>query len=168
MDKDEMELEKYKIAIDLLKYEGVMLWQIMSAYMIVNTVFLGFISQAAFKDYKDYTFHYDPICFLAGIFGLILIVPWLGTFLRNSDYYHFRMAQSKKVEPDGWCLLRDNGEDFAKGREVQIEGKRYQIVCLGRLMRNKRAVYWMIALFGIIYSILIILFGPWWPIQILK
>jgi L-amino acid N-acyltransferase YncA len=72
MNKDEKEIEKYKIAIDLLKYEGEMLWQIMSAYMIVNTVFLGFISQAAFKDNRDYTLHYDPICFLAGIFGLLL------------------------------------------------------------------------------------------------
>ena len=95
MDNDEKQFEKYKITIELLKYEGEMLWQIMAAYMLVNTVFLGFISQLAFKQTNDFKPHFQPICFFAGVFGLILIIPWLGTFLRNSDYYHFRMAQSK-------------------------------------------------------------------------
>ena len=163
MDKDELKIEKYKISIELLKYEGEMLWQIMSVYMVINTILLGFISQLAFKNSNEYSPMYHPICFSASVFGLIILLPWLGTFIRNSDYYFFRMAQAKESEPDEWNLLKKDGANFAKGNQVKIEKQSYQIGRLGRFMKNKQAVYCMIVLFAISYFILIILYGPWWP-----
>jgi len=162
MDKKTDRIEKYKVAIELLRFEGEMLWKILSSYMIVNTIILGFIAQVTFEKIDKVVFSYYPICFIAGILGIILIFPWVGTFLRNSDYYHLRMAQAKKAEPKEWKLLKGKGEKFAEGGRVKILNESYQISCLGKLMRNKRAVYILVGIFGLIYLSLIVVFGPWW------
>ncbi|WP_440121717.1 hypothetical protein [Tenacibaculum sp. Ill] len=162
MNKKTEQIERYKVSIDLLRYEGEMLWKILSSYMIVNTIILGFITQIAYKDIQNAVLTFYPICFFAGILGLILIVPWLGTFLRNSNYYHFRMLQAKRNEPKKWRLLKHEGEHFAKGEQVEVYNQKIQIGSLGRLMRNKRAIYFIVGIFTLIYMTLIVLFGPWW------
>jgi len=159
MDKDEKDIEKYKITLELLKYEGEMLWQILTVYMLVNTIIIGFVSQIKVDNVTIFTF--KPILFFAGVFGLLLTLPWLGTFIRNSEYYHFRMAQAKQAEPKDWRLLRDQGQKFAQGDQITINNEKFQIICLGKIMRNKRAIYFVICLFALVYFGLIIFFGPW-------
>lgn len=151
--------EKYEAALNLLFYEGQMLWQIMTAFMLIHTVILGFISQIIYKGESINIFNNLP-CFVGGVLGLILIFPWWGTFERNSDYYHFRMAQAKEAEPNDWKLLMDDGENFAKGNQVDIRGEKFQIGYRGRLMRNKKAVYIALWAFTSIYLLIIIFSCP--------
>ena len=166
-EEENNETEKYQASIELLFYEGQMLWQIMSTFMVINTIFLGFVSsQLDFKTNSG--FEYNLACFLAGIFGLLLLIPWWGTFLRNSDYYHFRMSQAKIAEPANWKLLKDNGESFAEGHKVKIGTKTHRISWFGRNMKNKRAIYWLISIFMVIYLSLIFSYGPWWTSKVSK
>ena len=154
MDEQEKDLERYKTAIDLLKYEGEMLWQINTAFMLVHTIFLGFIAQAGMP--KDCKFDdCNLILIIGGILGLALIIPWYGTFLRNSNYYHFRMAQAKHNEPKNFNLLTPDGKCFADGEKVKIDGDYYQLGPLSVWMKNKCALNWIIIVFTIIYLILI-------------
>ena len=72
------------------------------------------------------------------------------------------MAQAKQAEPKGWKLLSQNGEKFAEGNIVSIDNQEKQIGGLGRWMKNKKAVYWIMGAFGAIYILLFISYGPWW------
>src|ERR1700710_2040761 len=105
---------KYTSTIQLLIFEGEMLWIILSTYLVANTILLGFVGQMISTNKITAPVTNWP-CFLAGVLGLILVIPWTGTFLRNSAYYKLRMEQAKEVEPKKFSLLRGKGEAFSKG-----------------------------------------------------
>ena len=44
-------IEKYRAAIELLKYEGDITWKILSSYMVVNSIIIGLIIN---NDYQEY------------------------------------------------------------------------------------------------------------------
>ncbi len=161
MSEEEKQLKRYDSAIQLLIYEGQMLWTILASFLVTNTILLGFIGQMV-SNMKPIIFSSNWPCFIAGIFGFVLMFPWTGTFMRNSDYYHFRMEQAKEAEPDDYKLLKDRGETFAEGSNVVINGKTARIGHFACILRNKRAVYIMLLCFFFIYAFIIIAFGPWW------
>lgn len=153
MDKEEKELEMYKVAIDLVRFEGEMLWQINNAFMVVHTIFISFIAITGFSVTMENE-NLNLPCFIGGILGIVLIVPWYGTFLRNSKYYHFRMAQAREIEPSGWDIIRGRAKQFADGKEVTID-EPYKMGFFSNWMKNKRALNWVISVFVIIYLILV-------------
>lgn len=158
MDEEQQKSERYKICIDLLKFEGQMLWQIMTPFMVVNGILLAFISNKVEHNFTD--LHHNLACFYAGLFGIILIIPWWGTFVRNTYYYHFRMDQAKSDEPVNWKILNEAGKKFADGGEVIVNEVPHQIPPMGIWMSNKKACQWLIFGFAIIYIALIIAYCP--------
>lgn len=149
----------YGHALDLLRYEGEMLWVILSACMVVNVLIVGFIAQTIAD--KDYCYFKGSLPCIAGAFlGIVLSIAWYGTFLRNSQYYHFRMAQAKQLENKNYPLLRKKGYKFSKGQKVFVGKQSFQLTGLSQYMQNKYAGHILIIGFVIIY-ILIILFC--WP-----
>ncbi|SIT34357.1 hypothetical protein SAMN05421788_1168 [Filimonas lacunae] len=154
-------IKKYEMATQLLIYEGQMLWTILSAFLVTNTLLLGFVGQMV-SNLKPLTFLSNWPCFIAGILGFLLMIPWTGTFLRNSDYYHFRMEQAKEAEPEEYQLLRNRGELFAEGNRVVVNNKGIRIGHFACILRNKRAVYFLLGIFYVLYMFIIVTFGPWW------
>lgn len=136
MNKKQLNLEKYKSTLDLLIFEAQFLWTIFSTFLLVHTIFLGFLVQNAFKE--NLFFNYNLPCFISGLIGLFLILPWYGTYKRNSDFYELRMAQSRQSEPKNWKLISNTGQKFADGGKVIVDGKEYKISYWGRILRNKR------------------------------
>lgn len=159
MSKEDPKLEKYKLALGLLTFEAQFLWTIFSTFLLVHAIFLGFIVQTAFKE--NSFFNYNLPCFLAGIVGIILVMPWYGTFRRNSDFYILRMAQSRESEPEDWNLVAGVGQKFADGQKVTVDGKEYRINLWGRILRNKISVPLLIIIFTLVYISIIISSGPW-------
>lgn len=139
--------DNYRFAVDLLIYEGQMLWQIITVFMLAHTILIGFIANMVASNNEDNLF---PIIIMT-ICGFILLFPWMGTFLRNSEYYEFRMSQAKSCEPKKRKLLRVDGENFSQHNQVVIGDKKHQIKDIGKWMKNKSAIRWLIYSFGIIY-----------------
>ena len=138
MDADtEMKLEKYKIALDFLKFEATTLWQIYSAFLVAHTILLGFIT-ASFAGIKSGEVNFI-ILLIAGVIGLLLAILWTGTTHRNSEWYYIRMKQAKEAEEtlvgnkDKWHLLTKGAAKFNKG------------------IRNRTASYGMCIIFILIY-----------------
>lgn len=148
--------EKYNTAVQLLLFKGQMLWQIMGAFLIVNTILLGFIAKS-YADKSPSEVSNDSLYLCAGVIGLIQVIAWLGTFMRNSKYYHFRMEQAKAAEDNSQQLLQGQGEAFAEGKKVSVNNVTFQMNWFERLMRNKRAGFLLIGIFGFVYIIMIIL-----------
>ncbi len=113
------ELEKYKIAIDFLKFEATTLWQIFNAFFVAHAIFIGFVSTSFIEGKQQ-----NPIVLLiSGFVGLLLAMLWYGTFHANSKWYYFRMNEQAKpaetafiecCKDSKWSLLTKDGEKFAK------------------------------------------------------
>jgi len=125
MEKEEMNLEKYKSALGLLTFEAQFLWTIFSTFLLVHSILLGFIMQSAFKD--NHIFGNNVASFVSSIVGLVLIFPWYGTFKRNSGFYELRMAQTRESEPENWNLVASTGQKFAEGKEVEVDKTKFKI-----------------------------------------
>ena len=152
---------KYQVAIQLLQYDQQILWLIFGAFLLPQTVLLGFLLDSTLSAGPVAVWHVGR--FIAAVLGLLVCVPWFAAYKRNAAYYFFRMSQAKAAEPDGWHLLREEGEKFADGHEVVVDGKAHQLPCLSRVLRTRWAILMLMSLFPIIYVALVILTGPWWP-----
>lgn len=139
-----VELEKYKITLDFLKFEATTLWQIYNAFFVGHAIFIGFISTALVgKGFENVNF---VLLLLGGIIGFILSFLWLGSFHGNSRWYYFRMGQAKdseekfvdSINDPNWYLLNKDAAKFANG------------------IKNKYAGYGMIFIFMTIYFFIIL------------
>lgn len=141
-----IELEKFKITLDFLKFEATTLWQIFSAFFVAHALLLNSISTLFTKsngDKSEFAF-----IFILGISGLFLALLWFGTFCGNSNWYSYRMNKQakpseesyvKSIADDNWFLLNNDAEEEAKKSTV----------------KNKYAGYGMISVFIIIYVLIV-------------
>jgi len=151
--------DRYRAALEHVRYEGQLLWQIFHAFLLAHTVFLSFLLNSAFRSESS---GYQPAVFFPGLLGLFLCLPWFASYLRSSAYYKFRMAQAKETEPEDWNIIGGKGERFSRGLPVTIGDECYRIHWLGRILRTKRSVPALILAFALAYAGLVIWCGPWW------
>jgi hypothetical protein len=151
--------EKYEFALQLLFYEGQIAWQINVLFIGLN-VGIGTIVVNYIKEINEER----PILIIMSIVGIIINIMWLGTFLRNSKYYNFRMAQAREAEHPDWNLLKGEGYKFSKGEEIpkkgdelNLEDRRHKLSKFEQFGSNKRAISISISLFIIIFSMLLLL-----------
>lgn len=156
MDPDEINIARYQAAADNEKYEGDMVWQTFSAFLLAQTIFLAFLLQSLFG--KNNSIGYYPgVCF-AAFFGFIICIPWFLSFKRSMAYLDLRRDQAKDAEPDGWNLL--------KGESVE---EKYFIIpkWIPKIIADKLTTRFSVALliffFAIVYLVIIFLSGPWNP-----
>jgi hypothetical protein len=153
------DLNKFQAALQLLQYEQQILWLIFGAFLLPQTVLLGFLLDSALKADPNHLWHVGR--FIIALLGLLICVPWFAAYKRNAAYYFFRMSQAKAAEPTEWYLLREEGENFADGHEVKINGEPHQLPCLSRAIRTRSAIPMLMLLFPIIYIVLMLLNVPW-------
>lgn len=138
-------LEKFKIALDFLKFEATMNWQMFNAFLIGNNIFIVVIATIYSKNHSNY-----PLFLTIGIIGSIISAMWFITFRRNTDWYKFRMKQAKDAESefvniykdDKWYLLNREAKDFAEGHKIKG-------------LNNRTTGYGLILTYFIVYLILI-------------
>ena len=157
MPEEEIKIQRYQIAVENMRYEGQLLWQISNAFLIVHTVFMAFLLQT--------TFSQNAKCqsyglFLAGLIGVLLCIPWMASYQRSSHYYIFRLFQAREVEPEGWDILKNKGEEFSSGQKIRIGKSTCQINWLARVLRTKRSVPLLILTFASTYILIAIISWP--------
>lgn len=160
MNGESKSIDKYQSAIEQVRYEGQLLWQIFGTFLLAQTVFLAFLLQSALGREPIVGYHLGN--FFAALVGLLLCVPWAASYLRSSYYYIFRMAQARESEPSTWNLIKGDGEKFAAGCEVTIGEKSYRVGWFARVFRTQYSVPLLIVFFVMIYLGIFILNGPWW------
>lgn len=153
-------LELYKLALQKEMNEGQIMWQSSQGFLIANTIIFGFISQIIFKNDKQINFTPNFGIFSLAFLGFIVCILWLGTYMRRSNYYKFRMAQARQREPKDWYLVKDEGRFFAEGDTIEIEGEKYNLG-IGRIFKTSHIIIVFISLFMLMYFIFLIIAFPW-------
>jgi hypothetical protein len=148
---DEHALEHFAAARDMLRYESDRLSNVFAAFLLANTLFLGFVLHAATGGGGlpgD-----AGVAVAAGLVGLCVSGLWLAAYERNASAVDMRMARAREIEPDGWELLTGRPDSFDHGDAVVFDGRdepmrvkglaRLEIRSAGRLL---------IALFILMYA----------------
>ena len=152
MEDQEIQFERYKIAVEQVRYEGKLGWDNFRTFLIVHTIFIGFLAKDVFE--RQDTYSVDSL--FTSIIGILLCIPWFATKIRNDSYYEFRMAQARELEPDAWSYFKGKGQEFSAGKYVKIQDKSYQIPKLGRVITKPLATEIIIWTFLVVYILIAI------------
>lgn len=152
------ERERYKCFLEQMRYDGEFLWSTFGAFLLPQTVFLGFLLSVGFGE--ENPIGWSLGLFIAALVGVVLSIVWIATFRRSMAYYHFTVAQVREVEPPGWDLFKGRREKFRDGYPVKIDGCCYQTKGLLRI-KVRWAIQFVIYTFIGTYVIVAILRGPW-------
>jgi hypothetical protein len=148
---DEHAREHFAAARDMLRYESDRLSNIFSAFLLANTVLMGFLLHAATGNGG---FPGEPgIAMVGGLVGLCVSLLWLAAYERNAAALEMRMARARETEPDGWELLTGRPHSFDRGDEVVFDGtdEPLRVKGLARL-EIRSAGRLLIALFIVLYA----------------
>jgi hypothetical protein len=148
---DEHAMEHFAAARDMLRFESDRLSNVFSAFLLANTVFIGFLLHAATGNGG---FPGEPgIAIIGGLVGLCVSGLWLAAYSRNAAAVDMRMARAREIEPDGWELLSGRPHSFEQGEEVSFddEDAPRRVHGLGR-MQLRSAGRLLIMLFVLAYA----------------
>ena len=137
--------------MDLLRYESDRLSNIFSAFLLANTVLMGFLLHAATSSGG---FPGEPDTAIAGgLVGLCVSALWLAAYERNASALEMRMARARETEPDDWELVTGRPHSFDQGDEALFDGDDapMRVRGLARL-KIRNAGRLLIALFMVVYA----------------
>jgi len=159
---DEHAMEHFAAARDMLHFESDRLSNIFSAFLLANTVLMGFLLHAATSSGG---FPGEPGTAVAGgLVGVCVTGLWLAAYERNSALLEMRMARARETEPDDWELLTGRPHSFVRGDAAVFDGEdepmrftglaRLEIKYAGRLLIGLFAVaYATVAIWGLVDAI---------------
>src|SRR5690242_1061127 len=114
-------MEHFAAARDMLRLESERLSNVFGAFLLANTVFIGFLLHAATGNGG---FPGDPgIAVVGGLVGVCVSGLWLAAYERNASAVDMRMARARETEPDGWELVTGRPHSFDKGEPVTFAGE---------------------------------------------
>jgi hypothetical protein len=148
---DEHAMEHFAAARDMLRYESDRLSSIFSAFLLANTVLMGFLLHAATGGggFPGET----GTAVAGGLVGLCVSGLWLAAYERNASALEMRIARARETEPDGWELLTGRPDSFDQGEAVVFDGRDepMRVKGLARLgIRNAGRL--LISLFSVVYA----------------
>jgi hypothetical protein len=148
---DEHAMEHFAAARDMLHYESDRLSNIFSAFLLANTVLLGFLLHAATGNGG---FPGEPGTAIAGgLLGVCVSGWWLAAYEHSAATVQMRLARARETEPDDWEVVTGRPHDFDQGRTATFDGddEPRRVKGLARLgIRNAGRL--LIALFLIVYA----------------
>ena len=158
-DKKDVADKEYDRAISLMQYQTELLWAEFGAFLLAETVLIGFLGTALVQG--GFKIGENLLVFGGAILGLILCIPWWTTFRHNYESYILRIEQAKRHETVLGIALLTEGQALSSGRTMNINGKMLRHPWLVRLLPPRRAVNMLILVFGIPFSVLIAITAPW-------
>ena len=148
---DEHPMEHFAAARDMLRYESDRLSSVFSAFLLANTVLMGFLLHAAMSSGG---FPGEPSTAVAGgLIGLCVSGLWFAAYERNASALEMRMARARETEPDDWELLTGRPRSFDQGEAVMFDGQDepMRVKGLARIeIRNAGRL--LIAMFSLVYA----------------
>lgn len=145
---------------EIIFHETQVLWQSSEIFLLANTILYAFIAQHIFGLDNQILLKPNLGLFTIAVLGIIICITWLGSYRRISNYYRFRIAQTRQREPEGWHLYNGDGKSFSEGNKVEIFGKTYSLG-FGRAFKNHNIVVAIIVLFILIYLTVFVITSPW-------
>ena len=148
---DEHAMEHFAAARDMLRFESDRLSNIFGAFLLANTVLMGFLLKAT-TNRGGCTGEPGT----AGAGGLVCVCVsalWLAAYERNASLLEMRMARARETEPDDWELLTGRPHSLERGHATEFDGKDepMRVKGLARLeIRNAGRL--LIALFIVAYA----------------
>ena len=113
---DEHAMEHFEAARDMLRFESDRLSNIFSAFLLANTVLMGFLLHAATSSGG---FPGEPGTAVAGgVIGMCVSALWLAAYERSASALDMRMARARETEPDGWEVVTGRPHSFDQGDAV--------------------------------------------------
>src|SRR3954447_7512868 len=144
-------MEHFAAARDMLRFESERLSNIFSAFLLADTVLMGFVLHAATRAGG---FPGEPgTALVGGVVGLCVSGLWLAAYERIASTLEMRMARARETEPDGWELLTGRPHSFDRGHAEVFDGEDAprRVTGLARLeIRN--AARLLVALFIVAYA----------------
>lgn len=150
--------DSYRVALETMRYEGNLLWQIFVAFLIIHTVFISFLFQSLLV-LSAYGFY--PGRFFAAVGGLALCVPWCASYSRNAAHYRYHLAKVRLAEQEGWHLYSGCGREFSAGKRVQVGSEVHQLGWLACRVKSGRMIPPVIVTFVVFYCVILLYTGLW-------
>jgi len=150
MNQLEEKIEKYKAAMELIKYYNDNLRRSVSDFILAHTILFAFILTKVFDREARPSFSF----LIVSIFGFFLCIVWYGSATRFRAHRDLRFAQARAAEPEGWGLITGIGKDFSDGKEVSLGEKKYKMDWLSREI-DRRDVKLLTWGFAFIYLLII-------------
>lgn len=146
------ELEKYKCFLETLRYDAALLWRIFGAYLLPQTILLGFLLSVGLGEGEIISWNLGV--FVAGMVGFWFCIIWMVSCFRALALYDYSCDRAKQVEPSNWDLLKGPREKFTEG---SLDGMKWY-----NKLRVRHTILMIIVTFVALYSVIIFLSGPWW------
>jgi hypothetical protein len=137
--------EAYAEAMQMLRYEGTMLWQRFSAFLIAHGLFTALLSHAIL-DGRSRSWLVVAGC----LAGVLLCVVWLSTFARGNAFFDLRVAQATRFEATEWGIIGGTGKTFSEGGRVTSGTGTRRMPLIGR-WRMRHMVYVAISILALAY-----------------
>ncbi len=148
----------YQVAITLWAYEGQLVWSKFNAMLLANSIVLAVIGLAISSQRELPMFTIGmPIA------GLIFCVLWFLITKRGFDNYTYWILSARELEEQHLTdvvKIVSRGGNVAEGKKIKLtingKNKDYQMSWFGRLVRVEWASYLVIAVFAVMYIIILI------------
>jgi len=148
---EEHALEHFTAARELVQYEADRMAAIFSAFLLANTLLMGFLLHTAVGS-NDFPGQPGKAV-VGGVLGLCVSVLWLAAYEHVAASVDMRIARAREIEPEGWELLTGRPHSFSHGQEVAFDGEDepMRVTGFARLgIRN--AARLLIAVFMVVYA----------------
>jgi len=148
---DEHAVEHFEAARDMLGFESDRLSNIFGAFLLANTVLMGFLLHAATSS-GGFPGEPGPAV-VGGLVGFGVSCLWLAAYERSASALEMRMARARETEPDGWEIVTGRPHSFERGDGVVFDGEdqAMRVKGLARIeIRNAGRL--LIALFIVAYA----------------
>ena len=153
MSDDEKAKLGYQAAIQMIAYEGQVIWRAFSAMVTANSLI---VATGAFLAHLRPGI---PALKLLPILGWILCLCWLLVVARQFGYYRYWFACAKGLEKDHLSptvLTISAGGEYSKGNTVKLGAtEEVRMGWFGRLFKVQWLMYAAIAVFVFLYYLLL-------------
>jgi len=125
---DSLANKEYERAISLMQYHTGLLWQEFGAFLLAETVLIGFLGTALTQ--TKMSIADNRIVFIGSVLGFFLCFPWCATFQHNYAYYRLRVFQAKRCESVLGMTLLSEGQALSSGETIHIGDIHLQLPAL--------------------------------------
>ena len=146
----------YQVTVNLLTYEGQLIWTRFNAMLVANSIVIAVIGYLITNNSSSIILKYLPIP------GIILCILWFLVNVRGFDYYKYWILSAREIEEQ---FLQNSIKTLSRGGELadceeinfRINGKIkcHRISKLGKVFKVKTISSFVIIVFIILYVILL-------------
>ncbi len=156
------DIEQYKSAVKLMSYDGSIMWHIMQAFLLPQSIILTYVLTSPFayvaKDLSNFS-GWQPQIFFIALFCFVLCIPWYLLCNRSIASYEFSATNARHLEPEGWKVIGGERTRYFEGKEVSIGGESLRLKWHSKI-KIRRTSHIIIYAFAIAFLSLVVLSLP--------